>query len=661
MRKSNSEFKTAFTSEAGGELTNNDYFAFVELDNYACYVLAAGITDFQSTEAAKTAVEHLLLTFEDKPTLSKSILARYMEDTNRRLLAATGKGERLKASVTAVVTNYEEFRYMAAGNVRLRMYRQGRLFTKSSDMSLAKDLIDRNEAAPTALDRHEERHNLYAYLGKPEDFHPYISPKHKLKDGDILALYTGGLWEHVDAQEIDEIFHEASNDPRESLDALEDLLLSRQPANLKSYTAAAIFVNKIYRDPERERKRARRIKIALIILVVLLIVGLIGLFLYYRHQNKVELLERTEAEAIEYIKADNYVRAQESCKSAIDQAKDLGKHEDEKRIRGYLIVVDGITSGDKSFVEKDYLTAYDTYMTAKENSRQADLMGMNYINQRIDQTEKFIYVTDFIALGNKALESGDMNQAELAYYKARDKAVIIHDSDGRKAAIDALNELYDRKAKEKTAGEEKIKQAGAAAVNDAMKKGDELMAKGDVEGAEKAYLEARSIANAGGDKVSRQEAMKSLEQVHQAKAEKELEETKSVEDRNKRFAVATDALAQGDKAFAAGDYISAQVYYQSAVDKFTALDEKAMAEQAETKLGNAKSKQVDSQKTQKSAEMAEADAKRLYATKDYIGARQAALTAKQIYAATGNQAKVDEMNTLLTQIDMDAVIDKNLH
>ena len=35
MRKQNSTFQSAFISEAGSELENNDYFAFVELENYA--------------------------------------------------------------------------------------------------------------------------------------------------------------------------------------------------------------------------------------------------------------------------------------------------------------------------------------------------------------------------------------------------------------------------------------------------------------------------------------------------------------------------------------------------------------------------------------------------------------------------------------------------
>ena len=58
--------------------------------------------------------------------------------------------------------------------------------------------------------------------------------------------------------------------------------------------------------------------------------------------------------------------------------------------------------------------------------------------------------------------------------------------------------------------------------------------------------------------------------------------------------------------------------------------------------------------------MTEAAAKKLYAARDYNGARQAALKAKQIYASLDNKAKIEEINALITQIDMDAVIDKNL-
>ena len=154
--------------------------------------------------------------------------------------------------------------------------------------------------------------------------------------------------------------------------------------------------------------------------------------------------------------------------------------------------------------------------------------------------------------------------------------------------------------------------------------------------------------------------MKSLEQVHQAKAEKAVEEMKAVDDKNRQYAIATDAASKGDNSYTAGDYISAQIYYQSAMDKFQALGETAMAEQMKTKLDNAVQKQGVSMQAQKNAQEAEEKAKALYAGKDYAGAKQSALTAKQLYAGMGNQGKVDEMNLLIGQIDMDAVIDKSL-
>ena len=120
MKKSNSEFRAAFVSEAGGELANNDNFAYVELDDYACYVLASGITDFRSTEAAKLAVEHFILSFQENPSMGTKTLGRYMEETNQRLQQTAGTQQKLKASIIAVVTDYENVRYVEAGNVRDR-------------------------------------------------------------------------------------------------------------------------------------------------------------------------------------------------------------------------------------------------------------------------------------------------------------------------------------------------------------------------------------------------------------------------------------------------------------------------------------------------------------------------------------------------------------
>ena len=65
MRKQNSKFQTSFISEEGSELKNSDYFAFIELDNFACYVLADGIEDLADCESAREAVESIISRFQD--------------------------------------------------------------------------------------------------------------------------------------------------------------------------------------------------------------------------------------------------------------------------------------------------------------------------------------------------------------------------------------------------------------------------------------------------------------------------------------------------------------------------------------------------------------------------------------------------------------------
>lgn len=423
MRKSNSIFKTAFVSEAGGGIANNDYFAFVEDDDFACYVLAAGITDFETSEAAKEVVEHLILSFEERPSMSKTTLLQYMNETNERLLSGS-HAHRLKASVIMIVTDYEKFRYVAAGNVRLRMYRQGRFFLKSSDMSLANDLIEKGEN-DTPLAKHEERHNLYAYLGKKDFFKPFVSKVQKLADADILTLYSRGLWEHVDEQEMDEIFAEATDNPQESVDMLEEILLSRQPQDLKSYTVAAIFINKIYRDPDRERKRLFYMKIAVGVLIILIIAGIIFYIFYKIRENKMEQ---------------------------------------------YLAVVQEATS---SIDVENYHAAHDNYLKALRHSDTNYKSVQIYIQRRLNTIENSLEMDQFMALGEYLFQTGEYDEAENLYLKANKLAATLHNNKLRQKITESIEKIYDKRAELQKAAEQQLNAKRQTAINDAMKKGYE--------------------------------------------------------------------------------------------------------------------------------------------------------------------------------------------
>ena len=86
MRKYNSSIKTAFISEAGSKLEHNEYFGFVELDKYACYVIADGITDMREAAGAKTAISAVIDAFQKEPGISKRKIKGYLKAANKELI-----------------------------------------------------------------------------------------------------------------------------------------------------------------------------------------------------------------------------------------------------------------------------------------------------------------------------------------------------------------------------------------------------------------------------------------------------------------------------------------------------------------------------------------------------------------------------------------------
>ena len=654
MRKTNSLFKTAFISESGAELKNNDYFAFIELDDYACYVLASGISDFGDTTAAQEAVEHLILSFEENPSMMTTTLNQYMRETNERLLNVNAR-QRLKASVLMIVTDYEKYRWITAGNVRLRMYRQGRFFKQSVDMSLAKDLIDQGKS-DTPLDKHEERHNLYAYLGKTDNFRPYISGKEKLMDADILAIYTQGFWEHVDAQEIDEVFADASDEPAPSIDNLEELLLSRQPPDLKSYTIAAIFVNKSYRDPERERKRLRYIKITIIVLIVLIIIAIIMYLLNDRWNKKKAALEDKIGETVSYIQEGNFVRAQESCNDALKQAQELKDEGVEKRMRNYILLLDAIIIADEQYNAEHYNAAFDSYLTALNYAKNGDNLAVPYIEGKLSTSEEHISIADFIRLGNKYFDTGELGYAEQMYEKARDIASTVYNEQGRKTALEGLEKVYDKRAEQKKEATEKINQNRQAAMAAELKKGDDLLAKGDLKGAQDAYLNARNLSD---NPQERQETSAGLDKVSKASLEKFHEEQGVNEEVKRQHDLAVQYRDKGNEAFAAKEYTNAQMYYKVAQEKFHSIAEVEEAKYMQEKFNLAEQKNAEEMKAQKDAETQENLARKAYAERNFALAKQYSQVAKDAFANLGRKDKVAELDLLIEQITADSIIAEN--
>lgn len=561
MRKQNSEFLTAFISEASRKIKNTDFFGFVELDKFACYVIADGIDDDVDAISAKLAVDTVVSSFMESPSMSKRAVRRYLRAANRALLTARSK-MKLKASVTVLVTNYVKLRYGQAGNTRFRLYRDGFLRMQSRDSSLSMDLVQAEKLEQDKLAQHEERHNLFCYLGQEKGFSPYISKKFKLANADAAALYSRGIWENVDEGELKDVFAEASDEPQPIVDSVEEMLLSRQPEGLEKYTFATIFFNKTFIDPNRKRKIKKILMIAIPILLVLAILTVILLVRYNNRKKDIAAMEQSFYDAIEYIQADNYPRAKTECQNALDLANKLKDEEIQTDASNYMKLIESVIAGDTDLNDGEYRDAQRNYLNAQNRSRYADNLGLDYIQDRLEQTGQYITVYDLIALGDTLVSNLQYDKAEEQYSAAQLLAGSIYFTEGRDSAIAALEKLYESMKQDQAdnaAAQQQASETQSAAAG-VLSEGDAAFAKGDYTSALTYYTTSLQKYSELEDEVQVAALL-----IKIAATEEKLAAQQEL------AAEAEEYMSLAEAAYGEKNYIQAKKYYLLAKDVYSSM------------------------------------------------------------------------------------------
>ena len=513
MRRSNSEFRTGFLSEEGQELNNRDYFGYAEMDDYACYVLADSLDEEPLSNSAQTAVESLIRSFGEHPSMSRGRLKKYMHTAHRELKKQRG-GMRLKASVVMAVTDYRKIRYCHAGNSRFYLMRNGRFFLKTRDQSLPGNLIREKKLSVDRAAAHEERNNLYSCLGGRHRPELQVSKKHPLADGDTLYLMSRGVWEACGDQELLDISKDAK-EPTEILEQVEDLILGKQETyQIDNYTLAVTFIDKVYRSP---KKKVSVKTVLMIALPLLLAAGGISLGLWLRHRN-IRSREESLAQCMEsgeaYIKYDNYVRAAEEYTEAKKLADGLKNTEISEESGQYQKLSEQICLADEALREEEYQKAQELYRKARDLSWEAGNVGKTYIESRLEETEGHLELLDLMELGTRREESGDRDGAIEAYKEARKKAAALYDADIKAEALEKQAALEAQIAEEKQEeeAERKVEEEQEKALLaeqreleneqksndqknaiDLENKGNELLAEGKYDNAITYYRTAQSI------------------------------------------------------------------------------------------------------------------------------------------------------------------------
>ena len=499
MRRSNSEFQTLHISEEGQKLSNRDYFGYVEMDDFACYVLADSLDAEPSVNSARLAVESILRSFTEAPAMRKRTLRKYIIRAHKELLSERG-GMHLKASVVVAVTDYRKLCCFHAGNSRLYWIRNARILERTLDHSLTQNLLEQEKIPLDQAAAHEERNNLYSFLGGRKRPQITASRKRKLENGDMFVLMTRGVWEQCPEQEFLQIANDAK-EPKDILEQTEDCVLKKQEEHsIDNYSLAVTFVNKVYQSP---KKPVSVKKVLMTVLPILLAVSVTITMLCLRHRNnrqKTQEMFRYMDSGEAYIGLNNYQKAAEEYKEAGTLAKKLKRTKQQDEAGQYAKLAEQVILADEALLAGEYQKAQELYSAAREMSIQTGNAGLSYIESQLDRTLGYVHVFDLIAQGEHKEEYGNLEGAVALYKEAKDQSAALYYKEGKEEALRlqmaAEEAMEQQKMEEEARLQEQINEEVASLAVENEQKASDQQSAADMENqgnallADKMYEEA---------------------------------------------------------------------------------------------------------------------------------------------------------------------------
>lgn len=636
MRKENASFETKFISEAGSYLNNADYFAFVELKDYACYVIADGIDTDDMKKSAQQAVTAVIAKFSDMPGMSKAKLKSYMAEAHRTLLEESAE-IRLEASILVLVTDYKKARWAHAGNCRLALLHNGAIIETTKDTSLTQRLADSEEIPLDMVSSHEERNNLYAYLGQPGKFSPVISAKHSLEDGDIILLETRGAWENIgDAELLDAT--DGVSKAEEVCTGLEDVILSQRLDIIENYTIVSIFVNKIYQNPKQGKYK--KLITLLVSLAIALTIALTTILVtrYIMNRKNLEKIDAIKEAGVEKLQEEKYEAAKDKLEEyesiSVRVKKGTANYDRVQSVKLYCSLAEDLYDASVNVTSQGYKGAIKDVERATQTLDQLKELGEDTTDLYNTLTAFERYAT-FMQQGDAFIAENSYGEAVTAYSNASDAVDDFDDTSYKKKAEDALESAQTN---DKSAQVNENMNSGM----NAEQEGDKLAAEGDYTNAKSKYETAKDFyklaADAGDSKASDK-----LDSVNIKINDADSSKKESSDGDKLELAIAAETAAR--EADRNGDHDTAKSKYNEAKQIYQELGNADKVADIEDK--------IDGMTESKTEGMA---VEKMYRAMEYLSkgsfskARKYLKEAKSIYEQLNDTAHVTQIDEILDNL-----------
>ena len=531
MRKEEAKFETRFFSETGTQSKNNDYFGYIQLDNYAIWVAADGYDEEAGADvAAKLAVSSAIEYFMLRPRFNPEVIKEIMEYANLKVKEKQEETEKyslMHTSLLVVISNYNSFLYGNVGNTRLYHLRGGYVISQSRDDTIAQLLVDENALDMNDMKYHRQRNDLLQAIGDFGKIKPNIIKNPvTLQENDMLCLTTIGFWENIDEREMEvEISRYPNKDSL--LRSLEHKVMATTRESVENYTFALVNVEKVASpEPVEKDKKKFWIKVGLISLAVLVIILSLTFWNISKRNNIIKRAAVYEEQANDDIVKKDFNNAIESFKLEKAELEKLkpksrgiigfftganGKRADaEKRISAVNTKISQTSKLQKAFQDineanqlfnsGNYDEASRKYQEAKyvleENTYKKDELNtdevLTTLNARIDSSSKLKEALAIETAGNQAFSAGNYNLAK-ENYKTASELYLVNGRADYVANIERKIAEIDDKAKTEYSG-------AMLTENQA-----DLLSPTDTNKSRQSYYQARQMYQSLGDTAKAQE------------------------------------------------------------------------------------------------------------------------------------------------------------
>ena len=540
MRKNEAKFTTVFFSEAGTKNKNNDYFGYIQLDNYAIWAVADGFDEEEGADvAARLAVESAIEYFMLHPEFSREIISEIMSYVNLKVREKQSETERyslMHTSFLIVISNYNALLYGNIGNTRFYHLRNGYVISQSSDDTVAQLLVEEEALNTGDLKYHRQRNDLLQAIGDYGEIKPNIlKTPITLQEKDVFCLTTMGFWENIDEKEM-EVELSRYDESKKWLVSLEKKVVATLRDDVENYTFAAVTIEDVAEPlPMEKNNKKFFIKIVAVAIASILIILTLTLWHVKKKKdimNKVTVYEQQAEEELIKKNFENSVKELELVIGEYEKLKpksrgiigfflnaDARRKEMDKKIEETKSkikdteklkkVFSNIREGNELFNSGNYEEASKKYQEAKysleQNAYKRDEVNteevLSEINNRIEATSKLKEAKNLEITGDTAFTSGNYNLAKENYKMASD----IYLANGRADYVSSMEEKI-REINEK----EKQSYNGALLAEN---RGD-VLSHSDADMSREAYYQARETYQILGDTVKSQEIDTKIQELN---------------------------------------------------------------------------------------------------------------------------------------------------